>query len=93
MRVQGGIGLFTGVAVYSIAFGGLFALAFAILYGRMGDFSPRLTAALIALSGFIAVYAVPILKYPANPPSIGNPDTIGLRTAIYFGSFSCPWAR
>ena len=83
--VQGGIGLFTGVTVYNVAFGGLFALAFAVLYGRMGDFSPRLTAALIALSGFIAVYAVPILKYPANPPSIGNPDTIGLRTAIYFG--------
>src|SRR5580698_8122738 len=62
--VQGGIGLFTGVTTYSIAFGGLFALAF---------------------SGFIAVYAVPILKYSANPPSIGNPDTIGLRTAIYFG--------
>ncbi len=83
--VQGGIGLFTGVTVYSIAFGGLFALAFAILYGRMGDWSPRVTAALLALSGFLAIYAVPILKYPANPPSIGNPDTIGLRTAIYFG--------
>ena len=82
---QAGIGLFTGVTAYSIAFGGLFSLAFAILYGRMGDFSPRLTAALIALSGFLAVYAVPILKYPANPPSIGNPDTIGLRTGIYFG--------
>jgi predicted cobalt transporter CbtA len=82
---QAGIGLFTGVTTYSIAFGGLFALAFAILYGRMGDFSPRLTGALIALSGFLAVYAVPILKYPANPPSIGSPDTIGLRTAIYFG--------
>ena len=53
--------------------------------GRMGDFSPRVTAALIAVSGFVAVYAVPILKYPANPPSIGNPDTIGMRTAIYFG--------
>jgi putative cobalt transporter subunit CbtA len=83
--VQGGIGLFTGVTVYSIAFGGLFALAFAVCYGRMGDWSPRVTAALLALSGFVAVYAVPILKYPANPPSIGNPDTIGLRTAIYFG--------
>ena len=83
--VQGGIGLFTGVMTYNIAFGGLFALAFAICYRRMGDFSPRLTSALVALSGFIAVYAVPILKYPANPPSIGNPDTIGLRTAIYFG--------
>jgi Probable cobalt transporter subunit (CbtA) len=67
------------------AFGGLFALAFALCYGRMGSFGPRATSALIAISGFIAVYAVPILKYPANPPSIGNPDTIGLRTAIYFG--------
>ena len=83
--VQGGIGLFTGVTVYSVAFGGLFALAFAILYGRIGDWSPRVTSGVIALSGFLAVYAVPIIKYPANPPSIGNPDTIGLRTAIYFG--------
>ena len=83
--VQGGIGLFTGVTVYNTAFGGLFALAFAICFRRMGDYSPRVTAGLIALSGFIAVYAVPILKYPANPPSIGNPDTIGIRTAIYFG--------
>jgi Probable cobalt transporter subunit (CbtA) len=83
--VQGGIGLFTGVMTYNMAFGGLFALAFALCYGRIGDWSPRLTSAVVALSGFIAVYAVPILKYPANPPSIGNPDTIGLRTAIYFG--------
>jgi hypothetical protein len=83
--VQAGIGLFTGVTTYNIAFGGLFALAFAICYGRMGNWSPRVTAAVVALSGFLAVYAVPILKYPANPPSIGNPDTIGLRTAIYFG--------
>jgi hypothetical protein len=83
--VQGGIGLFTGVAVYGVAFGGLFALAFAVCYGRMGNWSPRVTSALLALSGFLAIYAVPIIKYPANPPSIGNPDTIGLRTAIYFG--------
>jgi hypothetical protein len=83
--VQGGIGLFTGVTVYNVAFGGLFALAFAICYGRMGHYSPRATSALIAISGFLALYAVPILKYPANPPSIGNPDTIGIRTAIYFG--------
>jgi len=50
----------------------------------MGDFSPHVTSALIAISGFVAVYLVPILKYPANPPSVGNPDTIGIRTAIYF---------
>ena len=44
--VQGGIGLFTGVTVYNTAFGGLFALVFALAYGRMGDFGPRTTAAL-----------------------------------------------
>ena len=27
---------------------------------------------------------VPFLKYPANPPTVGNPDTIGDRTAAYF---------
>jgi hypothetical protein len=27
---------------------------------------------------------VPNLKYPANPPSVGNPDTIGMRTGLYF---------
>ena len=83
--VQAGIGLFTGVTVYNTAFGGLFALVFALAYRRMGDFGPRTTAALLAISGIVAVYVVPNLKYPANPPSIGNPDTIGLRTAIYFG--------
>jgi predicted cobalt transporter CbtA len=81
---QAGLGLFTGVTVYNTAFGGLFALVFALAYRRMGDFDARTTAALLAVSGIVAVYFVPILKYPANPPAVGNPDTIGMRTAFYF---------
>jgi predicted cobalt transporter CbtA len=34
--------------------------------------------------GFIAVYVTPMLKYPANPPSVGLPETIGMRTSLYF---------
>jgi predicted cobalt transporter CbtA len=34
--------------------------------------------------GFIAIYLIPNLKYPANPPSVGKPETIGIRTALYF---------
>jgi predicted cobalt transporter CbtA len=84
--VQAGLGLFVAVMVYSAAFGGLFGLAFAVAQGRIpGDLSPRALSALLALIGFVALYAVPNLKYPANPPSIGNPDTIGARTALYFG--------
>src|SRR5215472_14720218 len=80
-RVQAGIGLFTGVMIYNVAFGGLFALAFALAYSRIGDFGPPSTAALIAILGLIAV---PNLKYPANPPSVGDAATIGPRTALYF---------
>jgi hypothetical protein len=82
--VQAGIGLFTGVMVYNAAFGGLFALAFGLAYGRMGEFDPRTTAAFLAVLGVVAVYIVPNLKYPANPPSVGDPATIGTRTALYF---------
>ena len=84
-RVQAGLGLFTGVMVYNVAFGGLFALAFALAYGRMGNFRPRNTAAALAVVGLIVVYIVPTLKYPANPPAVGDPATIGMRTALYFG--------
>jgi hypothetical protein len=83
--VQAGIGLFIAVMVYSAAFGGLFGLAFAFAQGRVpGPLSPQALSALLAVTGFIAVYLAPNLKYPANPPSVGDPDTIGIRTALYF---------
>src|SRR5689334_2690109 len=83
-EVQAGLGLFTGVVVYSAAFGGLFALVFAVAYGRVGNLRPRAVSALLALGGFLTLYVVPSLKYPASPPSVGEPDTIGLRTGLYF---------
>ena len=83
--VQAGIGLFTAVMVYSTAFGGLFGLAFAFAYGRVdGAFTPQGVSVLLAATGFVAIYLVPNLKYPANPPAVGDPETIGMRTALYF---------
>jgi predicted cobalt transporter CbtA len=83
-EVQASIGLFTGVMVYSTAFGGLFALVFAVADRRVGNLGPRAVAALLAASVFVAIYLVPNLKYPASPPSVGQPDTIGHRTELYF---------
>lgn len=82
--VQSGIGLFTGVVAYCAGIGGLFALVFAVAYGRLGRLTPRVLSGLLALGGFLAINVVPMLKYPANPPSVGSPDTIGSRTALYF---------
>jgi predicted cobalt transporter CbtA len=81
---QAGIGLFTGVMMYSVAFGGLFALAFGVAWGRVRGLGPKGLAALIAAVGYAVVVVVPQLKYPANPPSIGNPDTIGYRSELFF---------
>jgi hypothetical protein len=82
--IQSTIGLTTGIVVYGAALGGIFALAFAYAYGRLGRLSPRGMAAILALGAFVTLVLVPQIKYPANPPSIGNPATIGSRTALYF---------
>ncbi|MGW2700493.1 CbtA family protein [Streptomyces sp. NPDC001340] len=82
--LQSTLGLATGVLVYGVAFGGIAALAFCVALGRVGRFSPRATALLLSGCALLAVYVVPFLKYPANPPSVGEPDTIGRRTTLYF---------
>jgi hypothetical protein len=83
--VQSSWGLFVGVMVYAVALGGLFSLLCAFAWGRMGRLGARASSALLAGAAFVAVYLVPFAKYPASPPSVGNPDTIGPRTALYFG--------
>jgi predicted cobalt transporter CbtA len=81
---QAGLGLLTGAVVYGAAVGGLFALAFAFAYGRIGRVGPRATAALLALGAYLAVVLVPAIKYPASPPAVGSAETIGSRTALFF---------
>jgi hypothetical protein len=76
------VGLLVATALYGLALGGLFALAFAALRGRVG-LSDRRTALALGAVGWLAVVAVPFLKYPANPPGVGDPGTVGARTALY----------
>ncbi|MET9697301.1 CbtA family protein [Streptomyces sp. NPDC006529] len=82
--VQSTFGLATGLLVYGVALGGLASLAFCFAFGRIGRFGPQATAALVAAGTFTTVYLVPFLKYPATPPAVGNPDTIGQRTTLFF---------
>jgi len=80
---QSTIGLAVGSLVTGAALGGIFALVFAVAYGRIGTRTARGTAAVIGVLGFVAVFLTPFLKYPANPPAVGDPDTIGHRTTLY----------
>lgn len=83
-ETQAGLGLLTGSVVYGAAIGGLFALVFAFVYGRVVTLTPRATAGLLAIAAFIAVVIAPAMKYPATPPAVGNPETIGERTELFF---------
>ncbi|HEV2773831.1 MAG TPA: CbtA family protein [Thermoleophilaceae bacterium] len=82
--VQRGVGLVTAASVYGLALGGLFSLAFAAVYGQVGRSSPARTALWLAAIAFVVVFLVPFVKYPANPPGVGETDTIAARTELYF---------
>lgn len=78
-------GLLTGTLAVGVALGGVVALVAAGTLGRIGRLLPGQSTALVALLGFVALALVPFLKYPATPPAAGSSDTIGDRTALYFG--------
>ncbi len=83
-KSQSAWGLATGTIGVSIAIGGIVGLVSAFAVGRIGRLRPGQSTALIAAVGFVSVALVPFLKYPATPPAVGNPDTIGDRTLEYF---------
>lgn len=83
--LQSTIGLGVAVIVFAVAIGGLFAIAFAFAYGRIGSLSARATAAVLATGAFFVVFLVPFLKYPANPPATSDDATIAQRTGLYLG--------
>ena len=56
----------------------------ALALGRFGRLGVRATTLTVAAIGFVAIYPVPFLAYPPNPPAVGRPETIGYRTAVYF---------
>ena len=81
--VQSNVGLGVGLVFFGMALGAMFAVAYMVCLGRVGNLRPRTLALLVAGAGFLGLYLVPFIKYPANPPAIGHPETINQRTALY----------
>ena len=81
--VQANIGMGFGVLAFSVAMGALFAVAYCVAYGRVGNLSPRLLSVLLAGGMFLSLYVIPFLKYPPNPPAVSLDETIRQRTLLY----------
>ena len=75
-------GLLT-TAVVGVLFGVVFAVAFARLRHRLPARTDFGRAVLLAGLGFGVFSLLPAVAYPANPPGIGDPQTVTERTLLY----------
>ncbi|MGH3600277.1 MAG: CbtA family protein, partial [Pseudonocardiaceae bacterium] len=60
--IQANLGAGLGMIFFGVALGALFAVAYAVCLGRVGNLQPRALALLVAAGGFLAVYLVPFVK-------------------------------
>ncbi len=91
--VQENIGAGVGTIAFAVCLGAFFAVAFIVLWTYIGrrhpSTDPRMVAAAIGSIGFVAVFAVPFLAYPASPPAVGDDTTIGPRTGAFLTITAC----
>ncbi|MGI0037968.1 MAG: CbtA family protein [Nitrososphaera sp.] len=70
-------------AVLGMSIGALFGAVFAYARPSVPGSSNKKKALMLAgIMGFV-LFIVPALKYPANPPAVGDPETIYYRQSLY----------
>jgi len=80
------IGLVVGLLVYGLTWGLLVGVGLHLTHGwaPLGWSLGRRGMVVAGLAGWSSA-VFPFLKYPANPPGVGEPATIGYRQTLYVG--------
>jgi predicted cobalt transporter CbtA len=66
-----------------ISLGALFGIVFALTRNSIPGSNDKKKALILAGVMLLVIYIVPALKYPANPPAVGDPETIYHRESLY----------
>lgn len=69
--------------ILGLSIGSLFGIVFAYARGSLVGSSEKKKALLLAGIMWLVLFLVPALKYPANPPAVGDPETIYYRQSLY----------
>jgi hypothetical protein len=69
--------------ILGMSLGSLFGIVFAYGRGSVPGSNDKKKALIIASIMWFTLFLVPALKYPANPPGVGDPETILYRQALY----------
>jgi predicted cobalt transporter CbtA len=83
------VGGFLGTLVAGIVLAVVFAAVYALVRHRLPARTDLARVPLLAAMGFGIFALLPALKIPANPPAVGDPASIGTRTAIYGSVLLC----
>jgi predicted cobalt transporter CbtA len=77
------LGGFLGTVIAAVVFSVVVAAVYAGVRHRLPGRTDVGRVAVLTAVGFGVFALLPAVKIPANPPAVGDPDTIGTRTAIY----------
>lgn len=69
--------------ILGTSYGALFGIVFAYSRKSIPGSSEKKKTLILAGVMLLVLYIVPGLKYPANPPAVGDPETIYLRQSLY----------
>ena len=74
--------IFAGV-ILGTAMGSLFGIVYSLSRNSLPGKNDVTKAVVLSGIMWVTLYLIPFLKYPANPPTVGDADTVILRTILY----------
>lgn len=78
-------GAFAGGAIYGAGLASLFGVVFVFARSKLPGKNNKQKAVLLAGIMWLVLFLMVALKYPANPPAVGDPETIYYRETLYVG--------
>jgi predicted cobalt transporter CbtA len=66
-----------------LSIGSLFGIVFAYTRSSIPGSDNKKKALIVAGIMWFVLFLIPALKYPANPPAVGDPETIYYRQSLY----------
>jgi hypothetical protein len=76
-------GTFAAGAFLGLTYGAILGIVYVVSRKYLPSSDDRKKALILAAIMCLSLYVVPFIKYPANPPAVGDPETIGLRDSLY----------
>jgi len=70
-------------AILGTSTGALFGIVYTYSRNSLPGKTDLKKTFVLASIMWLAIYFIPFLKYPANPPTVGDPETVVLRSILY----------